>query len=50
MIVEHRTLLNLTKIVVKAAGNGQQGTFSSSVVLDQKTKELINNTKQPKLC
>jgi len=44
MIVEHRTLLNLTKIVVRAAGNSQHGTFLSSVVLDQKTKELIKNT------
>jgi len=44
MIVGHRTLLNLTKIVVKAAGNSQHGTFSSSVVLDQETKKLIKNT------
>jgi len=34
MMVEHRTLLNLTKIVVKAARNSQHVTFSSSVVLD----------------
>jgi len=38
MIVEHRTLLNLTKIIVKAAGNSQHATFAPSVVLDQKTK------------
>jgi len=41
MIVEHRTLVILTKIVVKFAGNCQHGSFSSSVVLDQKTKKLI---------
>jgi len=34
MIVEHKTLLNLTKIVVKTAGNSQHVSFSSSVVLD----------------
>jgi len=44
MTVEHRTLLNLTEIVVKAAGNSQHGTFSSSVVLDQVIKKLINST------
>jgi len=44
MIVEHRTLLNFTKIVVKSAGNSQHVTFSSSVVLEQMTKKLINNT------
>jgi len=44
MIVEHRTLLNLTKIIVKSAGNRQHGTFSRSVGVDQKTKKLINNT------
>jgi len=43
MIVDHRTLLNL-KIVVKVAGNRQHGTFSPSVVLNQETKKLINNT------
>jgi len=43
MIVEHRTQLNLMKIV-KAAGNNQYGTFATIVVLDQKTKKLINNT------
>jgi len=41
MIVEHRTLLNLTKVIVKAASNSQHGTFAPSVVLDQKTKKLI---------
>jgi len=44
MIVEHRTLLNLTKIIVKAAGNSKHGIFSPSVVLEYKTKKLINNT------
>jgi len=44
MIVEHRTRLNLTKIVVKAAGSSQHGTLAPSAVLDQKTKKLINNT------
>jgi len=43
MIVEHKTLLNLTKIIVKAAGNSQHGTFAPSVLLDKKTKKLINN-------
>jgi len=41
MIVEHRTLLNLTRIVVRAAENSQHGTFSSSVVLEQENKKLI---------
>jgi len=50
MIVKHRTLPNLTKIVVKAAGNSQQRTFAPSAVLDQKTKKLVNNTKQQELC
>jgi len=44
MIVEHRTQLNLTKIIVKAAENSQHCTFAPSVVLDQKTKKLIKNT------
>jgi len=44
MIVEHRTLQNLTKIIVIAAGNSQHGTFAPSVVLVQNTKKLINNT------
>jgi len=44
MIVEHRTQLNLLKIVVKAAGNSQHGTFAPCFLLDQKTKKLINNT------
>jgi len=34
MVVVHRTLLNLTKVFVEAAGNSQHVTFSSSVVLD----------------
>jgi len=34
MIVEHRTLLNITKIVVKVTENKQHVTFSPSVVLD----------------
>jgi len=38
MIVKHRTLLNLTKIIVKAAGNSQHGTFAPSAVLKQNTK------------
>jgi len=44
MIVEQRTLLNVTKIIAKAAGNSQHGTFAPCAVLDQKTKKLINNT------
>jgi len=44
MIVEHRTLLNLKKIIVKAAGNSQDSTFAPSVVGNQNTKKLINNT------
>jgi len=43
MIVKPRILLNLTKMVVKAAGHSQHGTFSSSVVLDQEIKKLINS-------
>jgi len=43
MIVEQRTQQNLTKILVKAAGNNQHGTFSSCVVLDQEIKKLIKN-------
>jgi len=39
MIVEHRTQLNLLKIVVKAAGNSQHGTYCPSVVLDYETKK-----------
>jgi len=49
MIVEHRTLLNITKIVVKVTENRQHGTFSPSVVLDQETKKLIKNILQPEL-
>jgi len=44
MIAEHGTQQNLTKIVVKAAGNSQHGTCCPSVVLDYETKKLINNT------
>jgi len=44
MIVEYRILLNLTKIIVKAAENSQHCTFAPSVVLVQKTKKLINET------
>jgi len=44
MIVGLKTMLNLTKVIVKAAGNSQHGTFAPSVVLDQKTKKLINST------
>jgi len=44
MIVEHRTQLNLSKIIVKAARNSQHGTFAPLVVLDQKKKKLINIT------
>jgi len=44
MIVEHRTLLNLTKIVIKVAGNSQHGIFSSHVVLEQKNKKIIKIT------
>jgi len=44
MIVDHRTLLNLTTTVAKAAGSNQHGTFSPSVVLDQETKKLIKIT------
>jgi len=44
MIVEHRTQLNLTKIVVKAARKNQHGTFFASGVLDYEPKKLINNT------
>jgi len=33
MIVEHGTLLNLTKIGVNAAGNSQQDTLSSFIPL-----------------
>jgi len=44
MIVEHITLLNLTKIVVKSVENSQHDTFSSSVVLEQETKKLIKNS------
>jgi len=36
MIVERRTLLILTKIIVKAAGYSQRGTFAPSAVLNQK--------------
>jgi len=49
MIVEHRTLLNITKIIFKVAENRQHGTFSPSVVLDHKTKKLIKNTLQSEL-
>jgi len=44
MIVERRTVLNLTKIIVKTAGYSQRGTFAPSAVLNENTKKLINNT------
>jgi len=44
MIVEHSTLLNLTKIIVKASENSQHGTFAPNIALDYETKKLINNT------
>jgi len=50
MITEHKPLLNSMKIVVKAAGNSQHGTFSSSVMLDQKNKILIENTYHSEHC
>jgi len=44
MIVDHSTLLNLTKIVVNSGENSPHGTFSSSIVLEQKTKKIIKIT------
>jgi len=41
MIVEPRTLLNLSKIIVKAAGNSQHDTFASRVMLDQLCLKMI---------